>query len=211
MPDSRFTEASADVETLLRYKAKAVLRQRARTLRNTLPAEAIAQRSTTIVRALEALPEVTNAKAVALFYPIERRHEVDLRALDATLRGRGVRVAYPTIDAETKAMTFRSTDSLSELEERGMMFREPAHTAPEADALDVVVVPALQVDGHGQRIGYGAGFYDKTLPRFVPPALAIIVAFDFQLIPEVPVTEGDVACDLVVTDKRVIRVAARTS
>lgn len=208
MPDSRSIEASADVETLLRYKAKAVLRQRARTLRNTLPAEAIAQRSTTIVRTLATLSEMTDAKTVALFYPIERRHEVDLRALDATLRGRGARVAYPTIDPETKAMTFRFTAALAELEERGMMFREPAHTAPEADALDVVVVPALQVDERGQRIGYGAGFYDKTLPRFAPPALAIIVAFDFQMISEVPVTDGDVACDLVVTDKRVIRVTA---
>ena len=204
-------EPSTDVETLLRYKAKAVLRQRARTLRNTVPAEAIAQRSAVIVRRLAELPEIAQAQVVALFYPMERRHEVDLRALDATLRGRGARLVYPAIDPQTRVMTFRSAGALSDLEERGMMFREPAHTAPEADALDVVVVPALQVDGHGQRIGYGAGFYDKTLPRFVPPALAIIVAFDFQLIPEVPVTEGDVACDLVVTDKRVIRIAARTS
>ena len=65
-------------------------------------------------------------------------------------------------------------------------------------------MPALQVDDRGHRIGYGAGFYDRTLPRFAPPARAVVVAFDFQLIPEVPVTEGDVALDIVVTDERVI-------
>lgn len=200
-------EPSTDVETLLRYKAKAVLRQRARTLRNTVPAEAIAQRSAVIVRRLAELPEIAQAQVVALFYPMERRHEVDLRALDATLRGRGARLVYPAIDPQTRVMTFRSAGALSDLEERGMMFREPAAAAEEAAAIDVIVVPALQVDERGQRIGYGAGFYDKALPRFAPPARTIIVAFDFQLIPEVPVTEGDVACDVVVTDKRVIRVA----
>lgn len=200
-------EPSTDVETLLRYKAKAVLRQRARTLRNTVPAEAIAQRSAVIARRLAELPEIAQAQVVALFYPMERRHEVDLRALDATLRGRGARLVYPAIDPQTRVMTFRSAGALSDLEERGMMFREPAAAAEEAAAIDVIVVPALQVDERGQRIGYGAGFYDKALPRFAPPARTIIVAFDFQLIPEVPVTEGDVACDVVVTDKRVIRVA----
>lgn len=200
-------EPSTDVETLLRFKAKTVLRQRARTLRNTLPAEAIAQRSAAIVRALGELPEIASARTVALFYPMERRHEVDLRALDATLRGRGVRLVYPAIDPATRAMTFRATGALSELEERGMMFQEPPTSAEEVTAVDVVVVPCLQVDPRGHRIGYGAGFYDRTLPRFAPPARSIIVAFDFQLIPEVPVTEGDVACDVIVTDKRVVRVA----
>jgi 5-formyltetrahydrofolate cyclo-ligase len=59
------------------------------------------------VRRLAELPELAQAQAVALFYPMERRHEVDLRALDATLRGRGARLVYPAIDPETRVMTFR--------------------------------------------------------------------------------------------------------
>jgi 5-formyltetrahydrofolate cyclo-ligase len=97
--------------------------------------------------------------------------------------------------AETEAM-----------EERGLGFREPAEDAEEAVALDAIVVPALQIDASGHRIGYGAGYYDRTLPRYSPPATAIGVAFDFQLIAEVPVTEGDVAVSMVVTDQRVFRV-----
>lgn len=204
-------EPFTDVETLLRYKAKTVLRQRARALRNTVPAEAIAQRSAAIVRAFSEQPEVEKARSVALFYPIERRHEVDLRALDAALRARGVAVAYPEIDPATRVMTFRFVPSLAILDERGMNFREPPPDAEEAQSLDVIAVPALQVDAKGHRIGYGAGFYDRTIPRFAPPAMTIIVAFDFQLIPEVPVTEGDVACDMVITDRRALRIAPPTS
>ncbi len=58
-------EASTDVETLLRYKAKAVLRQRARNLRGTIPTEAIAQRSAAIIERLSALPEIRDARSVA--------------------------------------------------------------------------------------------------------------------------------------------------
>ncbi len=197
-------DPATDVETLLRYKAKTVLRQRARSLRNTMPKEAIALRSAAITRALEGLSCIEKACKIALFFPMERRNEVDLRELDSKLRERDVRVAYPTIDPETKLMTFRFTRALTDLEERGSMFREPKTTMEEATKLDVIIVPALQVDPRGQRIGYGAGYYDQTLPRFAPPAKTIIVAFDFQLIAEVPITTGDVACDLIVTDKRVL-------
>jgi len=201
-------DIDAELETTLRYRAKAVLRKRARALRGALPPGAAAERSAKIVEALAALPALREARAVALFYPIEGRNEVDLLALDAQLRAAGKRVAYPAIDPETRVMTFRYVDDLATLEERGLGFREPLPTAPEAEALDVIVVPALQIDGRGQRIGYGAGFYDRALPRFAPPALAVGVAFAFQLVAEVPDTAGDVALGLVVTDDRVLDPAA---
>jgi 5-formyltetrahydrofolate cyclo-ligase len=101
-------------------------------------------------------------------------------------------------------MTFRFVDDTATLEERGLGFREPDPAAEEATALDVIIVPALQIDGRGHRIGYGGGFYDRALPRFAPPAVTVGVAFDFQLIAEVPVTDGDVALAFVVTDARTL-------
>ncbi len=67
------------------------------------------------------------------------------------------------------------------------------------------MVPALAVTDTDHRLGYGRGFYDVTLPDFCPPALSVVVAFDFQLLAELPVLEHDVACEVVVTDARVIR------
>lgn len=199
-------EIDKELEAELRYQAKAALRKRARALRNTFPAEAIAERSARLVSALAALPEVAAATRVALFYPIEGRNEVDLRGLDALLRGRGARVAYPTIDPDSRVMTFRFVDDLEGMEEKGFGFREPSAGAEEATALDVIVVPALQIDQEGHRIGYGAGYYDRALPRYCPPAVSIAVAFDFQLIAEVPVTPGDVPVSVVITERGTIRV-----
>jgi 5-formyltetrahydrofolate cyclo-ligase len=193
-------------EDALRRRVKAELRKRMRGLRQALPASACAERSARIVRALGETA-VANARSVALFWPIVERHEVDLRALDAALRARGARVAYPAIDPETRVMTFRWA-SERELEERGLGFAEPDARATEVTRgeLDAIVVPALALDATGHRLGYGAGFYDRTIPRFAPPAATIGVAFDFQLLSEIAVTEGDVPVDVVVTDARTIHV-----
>ncbi len=189
-------------------RAKAELRKRLRGLRATHPESAVAARSEKIVGRIEELPVFASAQTVALFWPIVERREVDLRPLDAKLRAAGKRVAYPAIDPETRVMTFRFA-ATSELEERGLGFEEPAPSAEEAKALDLIVVPALAADARGHRLGYGAGFYDRALPRFAPPAVTAIVVYDFQLLAEVPVLEGDVACDFVVTDSRTLSKSAR--
>ena len=186
------------------HRAKTELRKRLRGLRNTTPASACDARSQRIVERLLALDALKRATRVALFWPIVARHEVDLRPLDEALRARGARVAYPAIDPETNAMTFRFVPAVAALEVQGYGFAEPAADAEEATALDAVLVPALALDSRGHRLGYGAGYYDRTLPRFCPPAVSIGVAYDFQLLVELPVTEGDVACDWIVTDTRVL-------
>jgi 5-formyltetrahydrofolate cyclo-ligase len=196
----------SSAEDLLRQRVKGELRKRMRGLRNAVPAPACAARSARIVARLAALAPLARASSVALFWPIAERHEVDLRALDEHLRARGARVAYPAVDPETRAMVFRWVAHPDQMEEHGFGFREPPSSAPDVTPgeLETIVVPALAVDPAGHRIGYGAGYYDATLPAHAPPAATIVVAFDFQLIAEVPVTAGDVRLDWVVTDEREI-------
>ena len=78
------------------------------------------------------------------------------------------------------------------------------HTDTELPKVDLIVVPALAVAPTGHRLGYGGGFYDVMLPDFCPPATAVVVAFDFQLVAELPAEPHDVACALVVTDARTL-------
>jgi 5-formyltetrahydrofolate cyclo-ligase len=190
-----------DAEKALYLRAKTELRKRLRALRATTPASACAERSTRIVTRLESLAQIVEAKSVALFWPIVARHEVDLRPLDQSLRARGVTIAYPAIDPETRDMTFRTTSAREDLEERGFGFEEPSRDAPIAPSLDVIVVPAIAVEPRGHRLGYGAGFYDRALPNW-PHAFTVVVAFDFQLLVELPITETDFAVDWIVTDSR---------
>ncbi len=192
-------------DEILGMRVKAELRRRLRGLRQTTPASALAERSRRIVLALQSLEVVTQARSAALFWPIEEKHEVDLRPLDTSLRAAGARVAYPSIDPETRTMTFRFVDDPATLEERGMGFAEPPPGAEEPLALDVVIVPAIAIDAAGFRIGYGAGFYDMALPRWLPGAVLVGVAYDFQLLAEIPRAPHDVPVAWIVTDRRTLQ------
>ena len=180
-----------------------------RGLRNTYPAAVLAEKSQSIVARLTKRIEIERAKSVALFWPIEARHEVDLRELDSQLRARQVSIFYPAIDPDTHVMTFRLVGDIAMLEDLTFGFAAPPGDAPEASEkdLDVIVVPAVAVAPNGHRIGYGAGYYDRTITRFLPHAVTIGVAYDFQMLAEIPITEGDVALDVIVTDAREIDAA----
>ena len=192
--------------TELAGAAKQELRKRMRSLRAAHPSDALAVRSAALVARAQQLDIFQAARAVALFFPMEGRHEVDLRALDDAARRAGKRVYYPFLEQRGEALVsgLRSTQSLEELTPRGSAFCEPAPEAPEAARgdVDVVFVPALAVAPSGQRLGYGAGFYDSLLPDLCPPAKAVVVAYDFQLLVELPSLAHDVACDVVLTDAR---------
>ena len=64
------------------------------------------------------------------------------------------------------------------------------------------MVPALALDPRGHRIGYGGGYYDRTLGVYAPPAFTVGVAYEFQLMAEIPNSEGDATVGWIVTDAR---------
>jgi 5-formyltetrahydrofolate cyclo-ligase len=205
-PEEHHDFIPSSQEEMLRARVKAELRKRMRGLRRAMPASACAERSARIVDRLATLEPLSRARTVALFQPMEDRHEVDLRPLGARLLERGVRVAYPAAEPETRALTFRFVARPEDLEIGAFGIVEPTLSCPEAAPGDLaaIVVPALAVDPRGHRIGYGAGFYDRALPRFAPPALTVVVAFDFQLLAEIPQTPLDIASNWVITDARTL-------
>jgi 5-formyltetrahydrofolate cyclo-ligase len=206
MPSQGHGFIPSSAEETLRRRVKAELRKRMRGLRKALPAQACSERSSRIAQRLSAMEPVAGAHAIALFWPMEERHEVDLRALGATLRERGARVAFPRVEPETGAMTFHFMEDTSRMVDGPSGLREPTPQEPLAlpGSLDAIVVPTLVVDPRGHRIGYGAGYYDRALPQLAPPASTIAVAFDFQLVAEIPNMEGDVAVGWIVTDARTL-------
>ncbi len=201
-----------DPETLadLKFRAKKQLRQRQRGLRAAHAAAVLAEASTRICERVLALPEFTSASGVGLFWPMSERREVDVRPLlDAALAG-GKRAYFPflTPKGESFETGFRRVTNGSELADRGQRFVEPPLDAPRAarGEIDLLIVPALAAAADGHRLGYGMGFYDATLPDFCPPARAIVVLYDFGLLGELPATENDVRCDVIVTEKRTLAI-----
>lgn len=201
-----------DPETLadLKYRAKKQLRSRMRGLRAAYPESVLAQASHGIVSSVLSLPQFSSAGGVGLYWPMAERREVDVRPLTEAALAADKRLYFPFIEPVASGFRtgFGQVHSVSELEPQGQKFLEPPRHAPRATRgqIDLLIVPALAASGDGHRLGYGTGFYDATLPDFCPPACAVIVVFDFQLLGEMPVTNQDVASQFVVTERRVLAV-----
>jgi len=211
MPKSPTTSFDDAQIAAVAEAAKAELRKRMRAVRNAHPAEALKTRSQALVARALSLEIFESSRGVALFFPMADRKEVDLRELDAEARRRGKRVYYPFLEQRGDRMVsgLGLTSSLDDLESRGSRFWEPPPGAPPAERgdVDLLFVPALAVAPNGHRLGYGAGFYDSLLPDVCPPGRAAAVAYDFQLLADLPSRPHDVACDLVLTDARAIVVS----
>lgn len=187
---------------LLRRKAKIALRARLRGLRAQLPPSARAARSARITDAVLALDGWQRATTVALFRSMH--DEVDTDALLHAAIASGKRVALPVTPDHSAPLRFRlaSAPGFACVYEHGPMgILEPSAEAPELrhEDLDFMLVPCLGIDPSGHRLGFGRGHYDHTIP-LCPRALRVAVAFDFQLIAEVPAEDHDARVDVIVTD-----------
>lgn len=209
--------APHDAETLavLATRAKRELRKRLRGLRAALPAGSVAQRSAAVAERVTALPAWREARTVALF--VSMPDEVQTLALVEAARSAGKRVALPTV-TDDPWLTFRAPYELAEsvtpksyaddprFEMSAFGVYEPVASAPEVslETVDLVIVPALAFAPDGHRLGYGRGYYDRTLERSAATMLRVGVAFDFQLLAEVPTQSGDHPVHVIVTDARTL-------
>lgn len=189
-------------EHQIRQRAKQALRKQMRAVRAALPDSACDARSQAITRRILELDELEEASTVLAFASI--RNEVRTRSLIDAMRVSGRRVALPRVVGGGLALHL--VGSLDQLVDGAFSVPEPPETATGVapDEVEFALIPALAIDPRGYRIGYGGGYYDKLLPA-LSKACTCAVAYDFQLIAEVPDLPFDVAVDLIVTDSRVIR------
>jgi 5-formyltetrahydrofolate cyclo-ligase len=195
-------DETGHAEGLLRQRAKLALRNRMRAVREALPGSACEARSSEITTRLLSLVELERASTVLVFASI--RNEVRTQRCMHAAWAAGKHVALPRVIEDE--LRLYAVAAETELVEGALGVPEPPADAPRVEPGDVgfALVPALAVDPRGYRIGYGGGYYDKLIPQ-LRNACTCAVAYDFQLISEVPELPHDVPVDLVVTDERVIR------
>lgn len=196
------SDDSSHADNEIRHRTKQALRKQMRAVRSALPESARDSRSSEIAKRVLTLPELVNARTVLAFASI--RNEVRTRDIMNAAWADGKRVALPRVVGDVLALHIVEADTATI--EGAFSVPEPDAAAPqlEPSEVDFALVPALAVDPRGFRIGYGGGYYDKLLP-LLERACSCALAYDFQLIPEVPELPFDATVDLVVTDARVIR------
>lgn len=140
---------------------------------------------------------------VSAYWPMG--DEIDPRPLMEALHGRGHPLALPAIRAAGQPLDFRAWGPGDPLVSAGFGTREPAADAPLVQP-NVLLVPLLAFDAAGYRLGYGGGFYDRSLAvlREAGDILAVGLAYAAQQVPAVPREATDQPLDLVVTERAVI-------
>jgi 5-formyltetrahydrofolate cyclo-ligase len=147
---------------------------------------------------LHDCPPPPNA-VVSAFWPLG--DEIDLRPLMTLLHARGNPVALPVTPKRGLPLTFRRwhPDDPMERERFGTMRPTGAEVVP-----DFLLIPLLAFDAAGRRLGYGGGFYDRTLAT-LPGRFRLGCAYAAQLVDEVPAGPYDMPLDAVATECGVLR------
>ena len=144
---------------------------------------------------------VETPAVVSGFWPMAE--ELDIRPLMIELHNQGCQLALPVVVAKRQPLVFRAWRPGDPLEAGvfGTLHPSPKREVVEPDAL---IVPLLACDEEGWRLGYGGGFYDRTLEalRAKKIVTAVGVGFNAQLLPEVPHGPSDQRLDWLLTDKR---------
>ncbi len=159
-----------------------------------------AVKSREIEERLFALPEFTSARVVMFFASF--RSEVDTVPMIRRALRSGKRVVLPKVKGAVLEL-FEITDYESDVVPGAWGIPEPAGAHPvDLSQIDFIVTPGAAFDERGNRLGYGAGYYDKILSSFKGTAAAI--AFEAQIVGHVPVDAHDIPVRKIVTEKRVI-------
>ncbi len=190
---------------------KKTLRYKLLKKRDSLQAEEKKIKETAIRKRLFALKEFKDAGSI-LFYA-SFRSEVDTMLSIKNALKLNKRVILPVVDSKKKELHLYEIKDVSELAAGYMGIPEPSVTRGGkinlAD-IDISIVPGAGFDVKGNRIGYGAGYYDKLLSKSAKADKSkrhmtkIALAFEEQIVPSIPDERHDVKMDKIITEKRAI-------
>ncbi len=155
------------------------------------------------IAAIKRPVELPPGTIVAGYSPIGT--ELDPFPLMRALESRGAALALPVIIARDHALIFRAWQPQEDLVRGPYGIFQPSSDAPEVDP-DIVLVPLAAFDRAGHRIGYGRGYYDRTLQnlRAMKKITVIGLAFAVQEIETVPRLPHDEQLDCVLTERELI-------
>lgn len=170
--------------------------------RDALSATEVVEKSTAIAELVRQLPCYETAATICSYLAIG--HEVQTEPLIRALLAAGKRVVLPRTVFPDRVLTLHQIRGLDDLIPGRYGILEPAATTPEvaSDDIDLFLVPGSTFDAAGNRLGYGAGFYDRLLAA--SRGWRVALAYACQLAPQVPAAPHDIPMDLLVMECGVI-------
>jgi len=135
---------------------------------------------------LQKSQQFQEAQSVAAF--TSTRNEIDTYPILEGVMGLGKKLLLPHVTKGKRDITFHEIKDLNDLSpgEFGIPCPPPLHPF-DLSKVDLILVPGLAFDRRGFRLGFGKGFYDRTLPHLKKAALSVGLCYSFQIVDQVPV------------------------
>lgn len=171
-------------------------RERLIAARLAVPADARTAMSQRIAEGLDAVIGDIAGRMVSLYWPF--RGEPDLRPWMASINARGGRTALPVVIEKGQPLVFRAYVPGDRLEKGVWNIPVPAEGDPVLP--DIVISPIVGIDPSCYRLGYGGGFFDRTLAAMPFKPLVIGVGYELQRIATIHPQPHDIPMDRVVTE-----------
>lgn len=180
------------------------MRKKYISFRDNISLDSLQEKSKLIAKKLNGLDCVRGAETLMCY--VSFGSEVYTHDIINTWLSQGKQVCVPrVVKTKGKSMEAVKINSLEELEPGTYGVLEPnagENNIISPDLIDVVIVPGCAFDLHRNRMGYGAGYYDRFLKLISSNCLKIGVAFDFQIMDEIPCDEHDIPMDIIITETR---------
>ena len=188
-------------------ETKAEIRKRILERRGSLTAEETGEKSERIFSQLCALRSYKDAKMILVY--MDYKNEVRTGAFIKKCIEEGKRIALPKVEVHGDRML-----SLYEIESLGRDIFAGYKGIPEPNCetlrkiepteIDLLVIPGVAFDTERNRLGYGAGYYDRLLPGTRSDSIKAGVAYTLQIVDKIPAGSYDIPMDLVITEDRIL-------
>ena len=158
---------------------------------------------------LQKLFELEAARSATwIHFYVSCGSEVETTGMIAHALSRGKRATVPKMETDPKRLVLSELkDPVRELSPGPKGIPEPkpeAFRPVEISLMDLFVVPGVAFDERGNRLGQGAGYYDRLLTGISGRTPIVGLAFELQIVKEIPVGDHDVRVDWIITEKRIV-------
>ena len=183
---------------------KDFLRKKYLNSRKKLTKKFVQEKSSKIIQKLLSLDQLREARVIAAYLPIN--NEVGTKAIINRLSSRKIKILLPCYLKDQHRYVFGEFLGWQDLEEGPYGILQPKDdegSVIDSSKVEVAIIPGVAFDRRGMRLGYGKGVYDRLLGK--SNALKIGLAYDFQVLDELPKEEHDLEMDILVTEARILR------
>ena len=184
---------------------KKELRTKLRALLASMSPATLEEQSRRAAQRLFSEPEYQRAEIIMIYLSLP--HEADTTPIVLQAWKDLKRVLAPQVSWESKQMIPVEINDLdTDIADTQYGVREPIRGVPvPIELIDLVIVPGLGFDPHGNRLGRGRGFYDRFLGKPAFKGVVCAYAFEQQIVDSIPAGPHDVKVNMLVTDQKVRR------